>query len=160
MRPGSPLYHAKHIVRAGLLLVVGVVALVLGRFLFVPESWGRYGAYRANDVPTQMAKPLRHGGSLSCRECHPDIFDEVRANQHAGLACEGCHAPLAEHVRDGDWVAEMPVRRSADLCLLCHQQLDARPGTHPQIQPRLHLEEQGASPEDACLDCHGSHTPL
>jgi hypothetical protein len=161
VRPDSPLLHAKHIVRAAVLLVVGVVVLVLGRSLFVPSSWGQYGAYRGANRFEQMAVPVRHGGNTSCAECHPDEYDTVTSGSHHTLACEGCHAPLASHVADDELVADMPIRRSVGLCLNCHQELEGRPAAQPQINAAQHVEEQGGElTEDACFDCHEAHSPL
>jgi len=161
MRPDSPLAHAKHILRAGLLLVAVAVVLVLGRSFFVPPSWGEYGRYRGDNVAQQRAIPPRHGGNAACRECHEDETTELLAGAHAKLACEGCHAPLASHASGDELLAEMPVRKDAELCLGCHRQLDARPAGHPQINERAHLAEQEVEPApDVCFDCHAPHSPL
>jgi hypothetical protein len=161
MRPDSPLAHAKHILRAALLLVLATVAVVLGRFLFVPASWGQWGSYRADNVEEQRAVPARHGGNAACAACHDAEHAELVGGRHATLACESCHAPLAQHVAGDELVAEMPVRRDVGLCLDCHARLDARPVDHPQIQERQHLAEQGVEPTpDVCFDCHSPHSPL
>ena len=161
MKPDGPLRHAKHIVRAGLLLVLGLIALVLGRSVFIPETWGDYGSYRGANVAEQSAVPLQHGGNASCRECHPDEFETVTEGSHGSLACESCHAPLALHVADGDKVADMPMRLEAVLCLNCHLLMDARPASQPQINPRQHVEEQDAEySETVCFECHEPHEPF
>ena len=113
MRPEGPLQHSKHIVRVGLLLVIGVVALVLGRSLFVPDTWGQFGSYRGANVAEQMVKPVHHGGNESCEMCHSDEYEEVAGGVHASLACEACHAPLSMHIVDDDKVGDMPIRRSS-----------------------------------------------
>ena len=161
MRPDSPLAHAKHIFRVGLLLIVGAVALVLGRSLFVPETWGQYGHYRGGAVLDHKAPIPRHGGNESCAACHEDEFEEVMEAGHASLACESCHAPLSVHAANDEKWADMPIRRNADLCLLCHERLDGRPADHPQINRRQHVEEEGGEmgPE-SCFDCHEVHAPI
>jgi hypothetical protein len=147
--------------RVFLALIAGVVALVLGRALFVPDTWGQYGPYRAAALEQQHGKDPRHGGNAACAECHEDPLAEIADGAHASLACEGCHAPLSVHVADGEPVAEMPVRRSAALCLQCHERLEARPAAHPQINPAQHLEEQeGEAGPESCFDCHEAHSPL
>jgi len=160
MRPDSPLAHSKHVFRVFLLLIAGIVVLVLGRSLFVPPSWGQFGAYRGAALAQHRALDPRHGGNDACRECHDDEPDELAAGAHHSLACEGCHAPLSVHVTDGEWTAEMPVRHSATLCLGCHERLEARPASHPQIDPAAHLEEMDAEPgPESCVDCHEAHSP-
>jgi len=161
MRQDSPLWHAKHVVRAFLLLIVGVIALVMLRWFLVPESWGTTGWYRGDNVAEQMAKPVRHGGDDACLECHDQEHEAHAAAGHASVRCEGCHAPVVRHVTDGEWVAPMPVQREAELCLNCHRWLEARPHDFPQIRPREHVSEQGGEygPE-VCFDCHNPHEPL
>jgi hypothetical protein len=147
--------------RVFLALIAGVILLVLGRALFVPDTWGQYGAYRGAALEQHHGLAPRHGGNAACLECHEDECAEVAQGVHAPLACEGCHAPLSTHVEGGDLVAEMPVRRSAELCLRCHERLEARPAGHPQIHPAQHLEEQGGEPgPESCFGCHEAHSPL
>jgi predicted CXXCH cytochrome family protein len=161
MEGTSPLAHAKHVVRAALILLVFLVVLVLGRSAFVPPSWGEYGSYRASSVPELMAKPVIHGGRTACASCHPDEHDTVLGGGHARVQCEICHAPLAVHAANEEKIADMPVRRAAELCLGCHQRLAARPRAFPQIEPATHLEENGAEPgQEACVECHDPHEPL
>ncbi len=161
MKPDSPLWHAKHVVRAFLLLIAGIIALVLLRSLLVPDSWGEHGWYRADNVEEQRSHALKHGGDRACLECHDEQFETHEAAGHASVRCEGCHAPVAVHAEDGEWFAEMPVDRSAELCMTCHAFLDARPEGFPQVRPRDHVAEQGGEfgPE-VCFDCHDAHEPL
>ena len=161
MRPDSPLAHAKHVFRVFLALIAGVVVLVLGRAFFVPDTWGEYGAYRTAALEQHHGKAPRHGGNAACMECHEDEVEEIADGVHASLACEGCHAPLSTHIENEELLAEMITRRSAELCLRCHERLEARPSSHPQIDPARHLEEQEGEPgPESCFDCHEAHSPL
>jgi hypothetical protein len=161
LEPESPLRHAKHIFRVFLLLMVAVVALVLGRDFLVPPTFGQFGHYRAANVEQQRSFPPRHGGDASCRPCHAAQYDAHAAGPHQNVRCELCHAPVAVHAADGKKIAKMPIRKTADLCVLCHERLEARPATHPQIQPKQHVVEQGSEPSaESCFDCHDPHSPL
>lgn len=161
MEPQSPIRHAKHIFRVFALLILAVVGLILLRDILVPPTFGDYGHYRGGNVVQQMALPVRHGGDAACAECHAPQFSAHESGGHARVRCELCHAALAVHVADGKRVAEMPVRRNQDLCLLCHQDLPARPKAQPQIQPAQHVVDQGGEPgPEACFDCHDPHSPL
>lgn len=161
MNPESPLRHTKHIFRAFLLLIVGVVCLVLGRDFLVPPTFGQYGRFRAANVDQQRSLLVRHGGDQSCQPCHATQFDTHAAGPHMNVRCELCHAPVSTHVVDGKKIANMTVRKNADLCISCHEHLEARPATHPQIQPKQHVVEQGSEPSpESCFDCHDPHTPL
>lgn len=161
MRPDHPLWHAKHIVRMGLLLLFGLAIMIAVRSLLVPDTWGRYGWYRAANVAEQRDHPLMHAGDAACGDCHDEQEAAHAAGVHAPVKCELCHAPLALHVKDGEVVAPMPVRKTVDLCVGCHQRLPARPADFPQIQPRQHVEEMGGEyGPAACFDCHDPHSPL
>lgn len=163
MNPESPLIHAKHVFRAAILLLAVLIAMVLGRSAFVPETWGEFGRYRGAAVNDFREKPILHGGDDSCAMCHDEEYAEHAAGVHAPLRCELCHAPVALHadLEEGEVLAEMPVRRSRELCELCHRQLEARPAGFPQIDVREHVTDNGGElTDDACFECHDPHSPL
>ena len=161
MRDDSPLRPMKHVIRAAILLVVALVLLVVFRSVLVPETWGQYGAYRASNVPEQLALPVHHGGDASCRPCHEEQWETHDASAHVVVRCELCHAPVSGHATADAKVADMPTHREADLCLDCHRPLDARPDRVPQIQAERHVREMGGEPgPEACFDCHDPHEPL
>ena len=153
--------HTKHIFRVALLVVASVVALVLARSLFVPESWGKFGPYRGANVAEQRDKPLRHQGNAACGECHDEQFGIHTEGSHSNVTCELCHASMANHIVDDEMIGEMPVVRDRSLCIRCHLRLDARPDFMPQIQPDQHVEEMGGEfgPE-VCIECHDPHSPI
>jgi hypothetical protein len=163
MNPESPLTHTKHVFRAAILLLAVLVAMVLGRSLFVPKTWGEFGRYRGAAVTDFRQKPIRHGGDESCAMCHDEEYAEHAAGAHASVQCELCHGPVAAHVNleEGEVLAEMPVRRSRELCELCHRRLAARPDEFPQIDVREHVTGNGGElTDDACFACHQPHSPL
>jgi hypothetical protein len=146
-----------------ILLLVVLVAMVLGRSLFVPETWGEYGQYRGAAVVEHRDKPIRHGGNGACAMCHDAEYADLSSGVHAALQCELCHGPVALHVdlEEGEVLAEMPVRRSRELCELCHRRLEARPADFPQIDVREHLAENDVElASDACFACHEPHSPF
>ena len=160
MDPSSPLAHKKHIVRVAIMLVLGLVILVLGRTVFVPDSYGEFGPYRAASVMEFRALPVRHGGNASCQTCHEDEHETHAGAAHSTVACELCHAPVSAHVAGEEKIADMPVRRSRELCELCHRGLAARPATFPQVDVREHVTEMGGDfTADACFECHDPHSP-
>jgi hypothetical protein len=161
MQADNPLRHAKHVFRIGVILVLLVLAIILGRAAFVPDSWGQTGWYRHDNVAQQMAKPVRHGGDNSCKGCHEEQFAAHEEGSHAPVRCEVCHGPVTIHAAANKKIAEMPRNRSKGWCLTCHRQLEARPDSFPQIQPRQHVEDNGGDwGEEVCLECHGPHAPL
>lgn len=163
MDPESPLIHTKHVFRAAILLLAVVGSLLLGRSLFVPKTWGEFGWYRGAAVAEHRARPVRHLGDETCAMCHENEFTEHAAGVHAVVRCELCHGPLVLHanLEDGEKIADMPIRRTRELCELCHRRLDARPASFPQIDVREHLTAQDIElTPDACFDCHDPHSPI
>lgn len=163
MNPDSPLIHSKHVFRAAILLLVGVVALILGRSLFVPDTWGESGWYRGAAVMEHRAKPVRHGGDQTCEPCHDIEYAEQKAGVHAPIRCELCHGPVALHVdlEEGEKLGDMPIRRNRELCELCHREQAARPAEFPQIDVRQHLIDYDVEPSpEVCFDCHEAHSPF
>lgn len=152
--------HSKHIVRAVLLLVLAAVLLVVGRHFAIPATYGMHGPYRFGSVAEHAAKPLVHGAPGACDQCHDEEAETLSAAEHASVSCEVCHGPLANHVANGEWAAEMPVHRSYSLCAWCHQRLAARPKEFPQVVLIDHVKENGQEmSETVCLECHSAHSP-
>ena len=163
MEPGSSLAHGKHVVRAALLLLVVVVALMLGRSLFVPPTWGETGWYRGASLREHAARAARHGGDDACEMCHSEPVAVHAEGVHHAVRCELCHAPVADHVNldEGEKLADMLVRRSRELCEGCHAFIEARPADFPQVDPKRHVADNGGElTADACFDCHDPHSPL
>ncbi len=177
MHPNNPLWHAKHIFRVALLLLVGLASVGLGRSLFVPKSWGQYGHYRGDNLEEQRSLEVRHGGDQSCKECHEEEYAAKAGDSHAKVRCEVCHAPVVEHAlardpdakppedpkadRENRKTKDMPIDRSNSLCLRCHGKLLARPKTFPQVEGKKHvLENDGEWKNETCVDCHEApHEP-
>ncbi len=152
--------HAKHIMRAVLLLVSAAVLFVLVRHVLIPKSFGDYGHYRYDSVAEYASQQALHGAPDGCIDCHDEEAEARAAGKHATVSCEVCHAPLATHVSDDEKTAPMAVHRSTELCGWCHEKLVARPTTRPQVHMTKHvIENDGDLTEDACLECHNAHNP-
>jgi len=152
--------HAKHIIRAVLLLVFAAVLFVIVRHVLIPRTFGEYGHYRYASVAEYASLQPQHGAPDGCFECHDEQAKARVAGKHATVSCEVCHAPLATHVTNDERVAPMTVRRSTELCGWCHEKLVARPATMPQVHMINHVVEKGGDlTESACLECHNAHNP-
>ncbi|MHC4303958.1 MAG: cytochrome C [Planctomycetota bacterium] len=153
--------HSKHIIRAVLLLVLVAVVFVVVRHFLIPKSFGQYGHFRGDNIAEIAAKSPVHGGRESCVECHADEVDYVSEEEHGSISCEVCHAPVAAHAAAGEKIADMPVHRTTALCSWCHQRLDARPDTFPQINFVEHVTDKGGEfNEGICWECHEyAHDP-
>ena len=153
--------HSKHIIRAVLLLIAAVVVFVVVRHFLIPASYGEYGSFRGRSIAEFAAKTPRHGGPESCVECHEDQVVWVSEEEHRSISCEVCHGPVAAHAVGGEKIADMPMHPTNALCAWCHQRLDARPKTFPQIVFLDHVTEKGGElTEGVCLECHDAHNPI
>jgi len=63
--------------------------------MMVPESFGKYGHYRANAVDDVMNLDIAYAGFEACADCHDDVVETKAGSRHAGVACESCHGPAA-----------------------------------------------------------------
>ncbi len=150
--------HARHVFRVLFVLLLGLVAVVLGRSLLVPPSYGQYGPYRFDNVAEQAAvRRPQHAGAAACADCHEEKAKPHAAGKHARVSCEICHGPLARHVVDGDVVAKPAVDRSFTLCARCHRRILGRPAGFPQVVLEQHVN--GKVEGKVCLDCHDPHSP-
>lgn len=148
-----------------ILVFLAIIALMLlGRALFVPDSWGELGYYRADSIKDELAKPLVHGQNESCQSCHAEVYDMKQHSVHARLACESCHAPVSTHVdASGEKIGDMPHKLGepqVELCLSCHQKTLGRPEKFPMIEYPAHIEEQNVHADHTCDQCHTVHAPL
>jgi len=150
--------HARHVFRVLFVLLLAIVAIVVGRTLLVPKSYGLYGSYRFDNVAEQAsARVPLHGGAVACADCHEDRAKVVSAGSHKSVSCEICHAPLGRHVKDGDVVAKMNVDHSFTLCARCHQKILGRPEPFPQVVLSQHVKSKLEG--KVCLECHDPHSP-
>lgn len=153
--------HAKHIIRAVLLLVVIIVVFVLARHFAIPETFGMYGHFRAASVADHASLAPVHGDIGACADCHDEVAEALAEGKHLSVSCEVCHAPLSVHVRADEKVGDMPVHRTVELCARCHQRLVARPKDFPQVVLADHVAERGGEmAEGICLECHDAHDPI
>jgi len=138
--------------RLVIVFVVAIGSLVGARHIMTPESFGKTGHYRAAAIDSVLALPIRYAGEQVCLDCHDDIGEMKIDSNHAGLACEVCHAPAAGHADDPDTFLP-PAPRQRGYCPLCHGYNPSRPSGFPQIDPVSH------NPVQACVTCHDPHAP-
>ncbi len=135
-----------------LLFAIAIAVLLLLRHLLVPESFGRYGHYRANAVGDVASAKLHYAGHLVCRECHEDIAAVKTSSMHAPVACEACHGPGYAHTQDPT-TYKLSAPRGRKRCAYCHSYDASRPTGFPQINPAQH------GGDDPCITCHNPHQP-
>jgi hypothetical protein len=138
----------------GVVLVVGLASLVV----VVPWVYDEYGYHPAENARSWAALTPQYADSALCQQCHATQHAPWQAGQHAVVACESCHGPLAEHAATapetappGSLAIEQPPK---GLCALCHEQGPGRPLGFPVVDLTLHYA--GAP----CLGCHDSHAAV
>ncbi len=118
-----------HLFRFALLFVIAFVVFLIIRHFVVPKSFGEYGHYRGAAITEIAARPVHFAGHETCEACHIDVLDMKKTGKHAGVNCEACHGPLADHANDPSIVPAKP--DTAVLCARCHTASAAKPKGFP-----------------------------
>jgi uncharacterized CHY-type Zn-finger protein len=143
----------EHLLRVAAVFVVGLISFLALRSALVPRSFGQYGHYRGNALAEISARPVKYAGHKVCEDCHDDIVAVKKTGKHAGVNCEACHGPLANHAADpASVVPQLP--DTAVLCARCHEANLAKPAAFPQVDTKDHSGGQ------VCKMCHQPHSPL
>ena len=135
-----------------LIFTVLVCSFILVRHFLVPESFGKYGHYRADAINDVEALPAEYAEAAVCAGCHGELFKQKEASKHRSVACESCHGPALSHVSDP--MSIKPSKPSGrEFCALCHTVNAARPKSIRQIDTDTH------NPGTPCAVCHNPHNP-
>ena len=129
--------YKSHVVRIVLGLVVFAVIGGVGKYLLTPKSFGKYGHYRADAIEEEAQRGIRHWTNASCLVCHQHEAGIHLKGLHKTISCEFCHSAYGDHIKDGQKIASMPVRKDQEirvLCLRCHNRA---------IQARQPLDQVG-----------------
>jgi hypothetical protein len=148
---GTGFRDARHLIRLVVALVGALAAFVALRHAVVPDGFGVYGHYRAPAVEEAALQPAAFAGQNACSDCHSAVVETRNAGKHRGLACEGCHGPLAKHVEDPAFRPKLP--DASARCIRCHEADAAKARAFPQVVSREHAAGE------ACSSCHKPHQP-
>jgi len=141
-----------HLLRPALVLVAGMAVFLVVRAAVVPQGFGKYGHYRPGALELVRQRPIGYAGQDTCVMCHDDEAKARAAGKHAGVHCEACHGPLAQHAEDPSaHVPQLP--DVANLCRRCHEKDAAKPAGFPQV---VTAEHSGGA---LCNTCHQPHNP-
>lgn len=135
-------------------VIVGASFLIM-RAYFIPDSFGKYGHYRAAAIDSVMVQNIKYAGHKICTDCHDDIYDLKKDSYHRNVNCEACHGPAAPHIAsfDEDEIVLPSAPRERGYCAFCHAYDPAKPTGFPQIDPMAH------NPVKPCISCHNPHAP-
>ena len=133
------------------IFALGITLFFIFRAVMVPEDFGLLGHYRAGALADNMLKPIRYAGEAACVDCHSAVREKRMTARHAGVHCEACHGPLANHAADVSVAPARPPGRAT--CLKCHAARPSKPAGFPQVIPEDH------APEGDCIVCHVAHAP-
>ena len=134
------------------LLVVLILIFLIARHFLVPESFGKYGHYRANSMDEIAALPIHYAGNEECIACHNKEATMLSSDVHSTLACEICHGPGAKHADDPETNKLIKLGTRED-CGKCHSINPARRIEFiDQIDTKTHHPEKRN-----CIDCHNPH---
>jgi len=146
------LRSTEHLIRVMVILALGVTAFLLIRQAVIPPDFGKFGHFRPGAMDDIRTRPIKFAGHAVCEACHSDVTEMKSKGKHAGVACEACHGPLANHAEDpGTVVPKLP--DTAMLCVRCHEADSSKPKSFPQV---VSADHSGGLP---CNTCHQSHNP-
>lgn len=158
--------HLRHIIRIFSLVALIIASGLIVRSYLAPESFGKYGAYRGDNLYEQMAEQPLYRGDDYCSECHEKEGDIIYEGRHKTVPCEDCHFIAGLHAEGKKKLADMPVDKSRQGCTICHEYLTSRPKDFPQVKNfDAHIkdnwkEKLGALDINAgCWSCHKAHKP-
>ena len=149
-----------------ILILIAVVGLgVAVRAMVMPKTFGEFGHYRGSAIEDEMNRPIRNGTNASCLVCHPYIREMHLEGVHNTVSCEFCHGPMADHVKDGKVIADLPMKQGEEikkLCLRCHNQIiRARPKESINLEDLLISNPRISSQTiNTGNQCHNVHAPL
>jgi len=135
------------------LFVAFVGLFLLARYFLIPESFGKYGHYRALSLDENAAAKLNYAGRAYCAECHDDIEAAKNQDVHMDLSCEACHGPGQDHAEDPE-NAEVLKPSDREHCGLCHSR---HPAKSQNVIVQVDLNEHYTGKQ--CIECHNPHKP-
>lgn len=140
----------KHISRLLLLLAAFLGAALAAKFLFTADSFYEYGHYRGRSVTEIAAREPAYRTPRYCKDCHDERHAQWSASNHKSVICEVCHGAAGDHPAKGKLPIPADTRQ---LCTLCHERMQERPRTQPQVDLAQHSFGQ------QCTVCHNAHAP-
>lgn len=134
------------------LLALFIALFLIARHFLVPESFGKYGHYRANSMDEIAALPAHYVGKSTCADCHDEEAAKLQSDAHAVLTCEVCHGPGYKHIDDPE-NNKLDKPGTREFCGKCH---DMNPARNPNVITQVDIKTHNIDKKD-CIDCHNPH---
>ncbi len=134
------------------LLVVFILIFLVARHFLIPESFGKYGHYRANSMDEIAALPIHYVGKAVCVDCHDEEATKLSSDLHSGLSCEVCHGSGYLHV-DNPEQNKLEKSGSREFCGRCHS---LNPARRTEVINQIDITTHHIEREN-CIDCHNPH---
>lgn len=135
------------------LFAVFILLFLVARHFLIPESFGKYGHYRADSIDEIVALPVHYAGKAACIECHDTEAKLLASDAHSGLSCEVCHGPNAKHAEDYEIKEFLAKDGSRASCARCHS---INPARKIEVINQIDTKEHHPEKEN-CIDCHNPH---
>jgi hypothetical protein len=88
----------QHLTRAFVIIAVLALCGVALRANLVPDTFGKWGAYRASHIDEERARLPLISDDESCLNCHETQWN-MAGGKHANVPCMDCHFLDGEHAR-------------------------------------------------------------
>jgi Cytochrome c554 and c-prime len=143
----------KHIRRLILVFAIFILLFLVARHFLVPETFGKYGHYRAAALDDYSLIEIHYSGQEACLKCHQDIQDLKAQDVHSDIHCETCHGPGQKHVISSK-ATDITKPSGREFCGSCHL-INAAKLKNTIVQVDLSKHNIGKN----CIECHNPHQP-
>jgi hypothetical protein len=147
------LYIPPQIPRLAITFAVFVSLFLVLRHFLVPDTFGKYGHYRAASLIDNAGRTMHYSGQDACFSCHQDIQDKKSQDVHSEIHCETCHGPGEKHVHSSS-KTDILKPGGREFCGRCHS-LNAAKLKSAVFQVDLTKHNTGKN----CIECHNPHQP-
>ena len=133
--------------------LIFISLFLMVRHFLVPDSYYKYGNYRADALKDNETHEIKYINSKECSNCHLEEDSLKFTGAHKDIRCQTCHGPGFKHIEDPSANAMIkPTERI--FCGKCHAFNAAR--------PKSIITQQDISKHNAgskCIECHNPHQP-
>ena len=146
-------YIPPQLTRLALAFAIFISLFILLRNFLVPDTFGKYGPYRAAALNDYLPLEIHYSGQQACFKCHQDIEDKKAQDVHSDIHCETCHGPGQKHVVSSK-AGDVLKPSDRDFCGSCHV---INAGKLKSTINQIDLNKHNVGKN--CIECHNPHQP-